>query len=343
MEEIRCPLRFGAFVLDPDNRLLTRDGETVELGSRYFDALELMVRHPRTLIAKDRFMDEVWQGIPVTDEALTQCIRTLRRALGDKASAPRFIETVPKHGYRFLAEVTMAGTAMSLPAPPATGSASPGARMAGATTLGGLLAGTVGGAAYALVVTSSGIAGFAVVTLLTMALALLGGAGIGTGMALAAQWRGRSDWAVAAGGAAGGALVGALGSVLAASGMEAITGTAPQGVTGMFEGLALGLAAGLSCVFAARLDHRGAWILSVAIGAVLAGATALVGGSFYGATLDTLSRAFPASDLDMTNLAAVFGEKQFGVRSRAVTAALEGALFTVAIVLANWRAFVREV
>ena len=43
--------------------------------------------------------------MPVTDEALTQCIKTLRRQLGDDASRPRFIETVPKHGYRFIAPV----------------------------------------------------------------------------------------------------------------------------------------------------------------------------------------------------------------------------------------------
>jgi hypothetical protein len=56
-------------------------------------------------------MEEVWRGIPVTDEALTQCIKSLRRALGDDAGRPRFIETVPKHGYRFIAPVEPAGVA----------------------------------------------------------------------------------------------------------------------------------------------------------------------------------------------------------------------------------------
>ena len=59
-------------------------------------------------MSKDRFLDEVWRGVPVTDEALTQCVRTLRRQLGDDAAEPRFIETVPKHGYRFIAPVRMA-------------------------------------------------------------------------------------------------------------------------------------------------------------------------------------------------------------------------------------------
>ena len=94
---------FERFVLDPGDRRLMRGGEPVELNGRYFDALALLVREQGRLVSKDRFLDEVWRGVPVTDEALTQCIRTLRRQLGDDAAEPRFIETVPKHGYRFIA------------------------------------------------------------------------------------------------------------------------------------------------------------------------------------------------------------------------------------------------
>src|SRR5688572_14797098 len=107
---------FDGFALDPDDRRLSRAGEPVELSSRYLDALALMLRESGKLITKDRFMDEVWQGIPVTDEALTQCIRTLRRQLGDDAARPRFIETVPKHGYRFIADVEWSGEAPSVTA-----------------------------------------------------------------------------------------------------------------------------------------------------------------------------------------------------------------------------------
>src|SRR3982750_3066010 len=97
--------RFDRFILDPDDRQLKRGGEPVELNARYLDALALLVSEAGRLVSKDRFMDEVWRGVPVTDEALTQCIRTLRRQLGDDAARPRFIETVPKHGYRFIAPV----------------------------------------------------------------------------------------------------------------------------------------------------------------------------------------------------------------------------------------------
>src|SRR3954467_8599864 len=96
---------FEQFVLDPDDRQLRRGADPVELNGRYFDALALLVREQGKLVSKDRFLEEVWRGIPVTDEALTQCVRTLRRQLGDDAARPRFIETVPKHGYRFIASV----------------------------------------------------------------------------------------------------------------------------------------------------------------------------------------------------------------------------------------------
>ena len=94
---------FEGFTLDMKDRQLRRDGAPVELNARYLDALALLLGEAGRLVSKDRFMDEVWRGVPVTDEALTQCIRTLRRQLGDDASSPRFIETVPKHGYRFIA------------------------------------------------------------------------------------------------------------------------------------------------------------------------------------------------------------------------------------------------
>src|SRR5687768_264404 len=101
--------RFERFVLDPGNRQLRRDDVPVELNARYLDALALLVSDPGKLVSKDRFLDEVWRGVPVTDEALTQCIKTLRRQLGDDAASPRFIETVPKHGYRFIAPVEWDG------------------------------------------------------------------------------------------------------------------------------------------------------------------------------------------------------------------------------------------
>ena len=98
-------LVFDGFELDPADRRLLRGGAPVELNARYFDALVLLASEPGALVTKDRLLEEVWHGVPVTDEALTQCIKTLRQKLGDDAARPHFIETVPKHGYRFIAAV----------------------------------------------------------------------------------------------------------------------------------------------------------------------------------------------------------------------------------------------
>ena len=324
MGEKSGTLRFGQFTLDLADRRLLRGGEPVELGSRYFDALALLARHPGQLVSKDRFMDEVWRGIPVTDEALTQAIRTLRRTLGDEASAPRFIETVPKHGYRFVAEVESAEPPIAKRGPQ-----SPAARIAGATTLGGLAAGIIGGIFYGTLGTSGGAAGFVTVLLLTCALALLGGAGIGSGMALASLWRGERDWAVILGGATGGIVVGSLGAALASYGLQALTGIHPGRVTGMFEGLALGASAAGATVLARRVaPSRTVAVLGAGvIGASVAALTATAGARFYGSTLTLLEGQFPYSDLAMANIGTVLG----GIG----TAALEGAVFAACITFAN--------
>lgn len=107
--------RFDCFTLDIGERILRRDDVVLDVSNRYFDALVLLVSEAGGLISKDRFMDEVWRGVPVTDEALTQCIKTLRRQLGDDAANPRLIETVPKHGYRFIAPVVVEESDKALP------------------------------------------------------------------------------------------------------------------------------------------------------------------------------------------------------------------------------------
>src|SRR5688572_20984096 len=144
--------RFGRFQLDPDDRLLRSDDGPVELNARYLDALMLLVREKGRLVSKDRFLDEVWRGVPVTDEALTQCIKTLRRQLGDDAASPRFIETVPKHGYRFVADVEQVDG--QVPAPPRPSSSYDFRKLlllGAAGTVGGGLAGVIGGLFYGFI------------------------------------------------------------------------------------------------------------------------------------------------------------------------------------------------
>jgi DNA-binding winged helix-turn-helix (wHTH) protein len=97
--------RFDDFYLDARNRRLLRNGEPVPLNSKYLDALLLLVSHSGQLVEKQRIFEEVWDGVFVTDAALTQCIKDIRRQLGDDASNPRYIKTVPKHGYIFIGNV----------------------------------------------------------------------------------------------------------------------------------------------------------------------------------------------------------------------------------------------
>ncbi|HKP12369.1 MAG TPA: winged helix-turn-helix domain-containing protein, partial [Blastocatellia bacterium] len=102
--------RFGDFCLDAGNRRLLRDGNPVALNSKYFDMLLLLVSRPGQLIEKATIFAEIWSGVFVTDAALTQCIKDIRKQLGDDAANPRFIKTVPKHGYVFIGEVTASVT-----------------------------------------------------------------------------------------------------------------------------------------------------------------------------------------------------------------------------------------
>jgi DNA-binding winged helix-turn-helix (wHTH) protein len=97
--------RFDDFYLDARNRQLLRNGVPVPLNSKYLDALLLLVSRSGQLVEKQRIFEEVWDGVFVTDAALTQCIKDIRRQLGDDASNPRYIKTVPKHGYIFIGNV----------------------------------------------------------------------------------------------------------------------------------------------------------------------------------------------------------------------------------------------
>lgn len=327
-----APLHFEGHTLDLANRELRRGTERIELGSRYFDALALLASQPGALVSKDRFMAEVWRGIPVTDEALTQCIRTLRRALGDAPGAPRFIETVPKHGYRFVADVS---GARHRPQPPLSQVGA--SRLAGASTIGGGAAGLLGGLFYGIAGTEGGGGTIPVLVALGGALGVLGGAGVGLGMALARSWRPTGFWPVAVGGAAGGMLIGALGQVLSLDGIALLTGAALGPVTGLFEGLMLGLAAGFATVLVRDMRERFARAAATA-GLIGAGAgllVALAGGRLLGASLLELQARFPGSGLAMGRVGRLAGEAGFDTATRLATTALEAATFVACVAVAN--------
>lgn len=101
VSEKKC-FRFGEFTLSPSRRLLLRGDTEVPLIPRYFDLLHLLIDRRNEAVARDEIFDRVWNDVVVSDGALTQAVRSLRRSLGDDAREPRFIRTVSRHGYRFV-------------------------------------------------------------------------------------------------------------------------------------------------------------------------------------------------------------------------------------------------
>src|SRR5439155_1925461 len=97
----RC-YRFAEFTVSPSRRTLTRAGCEVPLIPRYFDLLVLLIDRRREAVHRQEILDAVWSDVVVSDGALSQAVRTLRRALGDTAREPLFIRTMSRHGYRFI-------------------------------------------------------------------------------------------------------------------------------------------------------------------------------------------------------------------------------------------------
>src|SRR4030095_14327711 len=95
---------FGPFRLDTEERRLLRDGRPVPLTPKVFETLVLLVERAGRLIQKDELMQALWPDSFVEEANLTNNIWTLRTALGDSPT-DKYIETVPKRGYRFVAEV----------------------------------------------------------------------------------------------------------------------------------------------------------------------------------------------------------------------------------------------
>src|SRR5262249_59240513 len=96
-------LAFGPFCLDPPNARLTRGRQAVALRPKVLDVLAYLLRRAGRLVTQDELLQAVWPDTVVGDASLKSCIRQIRRALGDHARRPQFIETVHRRGYRFIA------------------------------------------------------------------------------------------------------------------------------------------------------------------------------------------------------------------------------------------------
>src|ERR1041385_2196334 len=101
-------LRFASFELDTASGELRQRGEPVKLPPQPFKVLELLVRRGGEVVTRSEIRAHVWCDDTVVDfeQGLNFCIRRIREVLGDTADAPKFIETLPRRGYRFLLPVT---------------------------------------------------------------------------------------------------------------------------------------------------------------------------------------------------------------------------------------------
>ena len=328
--------RFDRFHLDPAERRLCHDGQPLEINARYLDALALMVREQGKLVSKDRFLDEVWSGVPVTDEALTQCIKSLRRLLGDDAARPRFIETVPKHGYRFIAQVDGGQPEPARIA--GDGNWRKIMLIAGAGTIGAGWAGLIGGLIYGFAGASQPLApGVGAVSVLlvlvcvTILVAVMGGVGVSFGVAIGAT-KNRTWWSSVLGGAAGGLLVGAVVKLLGLDAFTLLLGRSPGDITGAGEGLVIGGAIGLAAWLATRTSTLRKGVMAAGLIGGLAGiAIIMAGGRLMAGSLDLLATQFPDSRLRLDEIGDLFGENGLGTISQIVTGGLEGALFAACV------------
>ena len=100
---------FERFRLDPTQHLLLNDGKPVSLTPKAFELLTILLENSGRLLTKDELMRKLWPDSFVEEANLTVNISALRKALGDSQDGQQFIETVPKHGYRFSAAVTEVG------------------------------------------------------------------------------------------------------------------------------------------------------------------------------------------------------------------------------------------
>jgi DNA-binding winged helix-turn-helix (wHTH) protein len=100
--------RFAEFTLSPARRSLVRGGHEVPLIPRYLDLLILLVERRAVALHRREILDHVWADVVVSDGALSQAIRTLRRALGEDGPGA-LIRTVSRHGYQFVCPVVEEG------------------------------------------------------------------------------------------------------------------------------------------------------------------------------------------------------------------------------------------
>ncbi len=106
METERGSIIVGEWLVEPQLNRLRRGEEEVRIEPRSMEVLGILVRHPKEVLSKAQILEAVWGDQVVSEESLTHAVWELRKALGDDARSPRYIQTIPKRGYRLIAAVS---------------------------------------------------------------------------------------------------------------------------------------------------------------------------------------------------------------------------------------------
>jgi len=115
--------RFGVFELDPRSGELRKKGVRIKLQEQPFKVLTVLLQHPGEVVTREELRSGIWPADTFVDfdNSLNTSINKLREALGDSSDSPRFIETLPRRGYRFIAQVTTDGEQPTIAAVVPTG------------------------------------------------------------------------------------------------------------------------------------------------------------------------------------------------------------------------------
>lgn len=282
--------RFSEFTLSPQQRLLLRNGREVPLIPRYFDLLLLLIERRREAVHRREIFDRVWADVIVSDSALSQAVRSIRRTLEDDSREPRFIRTVSRHGYQFVFPDVVEEDEPSIPGRPASAATveqsventtkllvreehSPSLRQAlrfaglrwsrasAGAALAGLAAGGFGG--LILAAAPESVAPIAIAPVLAViggSCGALAGAAVGAGLAFAeAAAPSRRTVALPLAGAVAGSVVGFAVQWLTRWALAALVGVHVD-VGGGLEGILIGVAAGIGFAAATRSTPDVLWV-----------------------------------------------------------------------------------
>ena len=97
--------RFSDFTIDIEQKVLLRGGKAIPMAPKVFETLLALVENHGRIVLKEELMKRLWPDTFVEESNLTFNIQQLRKSLGDNAREPLYIETIPRRGYRFIAEM----------------------------------------------------------------------------------------------------------------------------------------------------------------------------------------------------------------------------------------------